>query len=53
MESIILALIITIALLFIVFKVKKSIEGFTKTEFEKDCSACGSCCISDCKSKNK
>jgi hypothetical protein len=51
MENIILALIITFALLFITFKVKKLLNGLAQPEFGQNCSACESCCNSACKTK--
>jgi uncharacterized cysteine cluster protein YcgN (CxxCxxCC family) len=53
MEKIILALIITLALLFLIFKMKKAMKGFTQDEFEQNCSGCGGCCNTDCMSKNQ
>jgi len=51
MENIILALIITFALLFITFKVKKLLNGLAQPEFGQNCSACGGFCNSSCKAK--
>lgn len=51
MEKMILISIITLALLYIITRVKKRITGLVQDDFQLDCSSCGSCRNNNCKSK--